>query len=192
MISNTGVWTAVEAKQSGYPKSETLAKRLCDVFEKNKWVIDFGCGDGYYIHHLHFNNRFKVIGVDGYIHKKGKYLNPFPTDFIQEYDLTEVDYDTRDRGQVLCLEVGEHIPVEHEQTFIDNICRHCTSRLVLSWAIEGQPGIGHVNCRNNDYIIDQITRRGFVFNEDITQYLRNDIELHNRYFKDTLMVFDKI
>jgi hypothetical protein len=127
-----------------------------------------------------------LYGVDGYP------MLPALGIILLQQDLSDMGMSAFIKGQVLCLEVGEHIPLEYEQIFIDNVCRHCDSRMVLSWAIPGQGGIGHVNCRDNDYIIAQIARRGFVFNQLLTDYLRDDIEMGVRYFKDTLMVFDKV
>ena len=88
----------------------------------------------------------------------------------------------------MSLEVGEHIPREHEQTFLDNVCRYANELIVLSWAVEGQAGLGHVNCRNNDYIVEQMRQRGYVL-DDTTSKLREAAQVP--WFKDTLMVFRK-
>ena len=47
----------------------------------------------------------------------------------------------------MSLEVGEHIPHEHEHTFLENLNCSCRMGLILSWAQPGQPGAGHVNAR---------------------------------------------
>ena len=102
-------------------------------------------------------------------------------DFSQSVNIGKFDL-------VLSLEVGEHIPVEYEQTFIDNLCRHSQRSILISWAVEGQPGTGHVNCRNNDYIISEMKKRDFIFDEDISQYFRDNSYLP--WFKNTLMYFE--
>ncbi|WP_245562228.1 hypothetical protein [Niabella aurantiaca] len=57
----------------------------------------------------------------------------------------------------------------------------------MSWAIEGQGGDGHVNCRNNDYIIKEMRQRGFVEFEDAKLFLRSMASYS--WFKNSLMVF---
>jgi hypothetical protein len=74
---------------------------------------------------------------------------------------------------VISIEVGEHIPKEFEQVFIDNICSHTNSKLILSWAIVGQGGDGHVNCQNNDYIIAKLKEKGFEHDEYNSSVLRD-------------------
>ena len=36
------------------------------------------------------------------------------------------------------LQVAEHIPAQHEQTFLENVYRHAALGVVLSWAVPGQ------------------------------------------------------
>jgi len=50
------------------------------------------------------------------------------------------------------LEVAEHIPKHLEERFTQTVHRHVKigGYLMLSWAVEGQGGLGHVNCRNNE------------------------------------------
>jgi hypothetical protein len=182
MIGSTGIWSAAEAKPEHFPVSPKLARNLDIILAKHKLVIDFGCGNGFYLKALKQSGFDMLIGIDGY--------NSTKSDFIFEADLSK-PRNFAFRGQVISLEVGEHIPVKYEQIFLDNVCRHCESRLIISWAVIGQNGIGHVNCRSNDYIINCIAERGFTFNKEVTQFLRNDIENHVSYFRNTLMVFDK-
>ena len=53
---------------------------------------------------------------------------------------------------VISLEVGEHIPKEYENIFIENLHKNNIRGIVLSWAIKGQGGDGHVNEQDNYYI----------------------------------------
>jgi len=199
MISSTGIWSASEALPENYPKSEVLARKLINVFRTDEPVIDFGCGDCFYIHMLHSAHfpkvKFKVFGFDGHVPKDhyeagDDVISGF--DLAFEKDMTFGRTKAPLRGQVLSLEVGEHIPKKYEHVFINTLCRHCSSRLVLSWAVPGQNGIGHVNCQTNDYIMIEVCKRGFEFNQHVTDFLRTGIEMHVKYFSDTLMVFDKI
>jgi hypothetical protein len=91
---------------------------------------------------------------------------------------------------VLSLEVGEHIPKQYEDIFINNICKHSNKLIIISWAIIGQAGDGHVNCQNNDYIISKITEQKFEYCPTHTNFLRHNSSLF--WFKNTIMVFKYI
>ncbi|XP_068232441.1 uncharacterized protein [Palaemon carinicauda] len=88
---------------------------------------------------------------------------------------------------VLSLEVGEHIPQEKEQTFLDNLVKYACKGVVLSWAIEGQGGYNHVNTRNNDYIQMQMEKRGLKMDQEASQMLRKKVVVY--WFKNSLMVY---
>ena len=89
---------------------------------------------------------------------------------------------------VMSLEVGEHIPKEYEQIFIDNIVKHACKGIILSWAVVGQGGHNHINCQNNDYVIQQMNSRGLHLDQFNTTEGRKRIK-YLGYFKNTLMVF---
>ena len=91
---------------------------------------------------------------------------------------------------VLSLEVGEHLPKKFEKTFVENLDRHNTSGIVLSWAIPGQGGTGHFNEQNNGYVQQILIRLGYVPDRVVEQRLRKVASI--RWFKNTIMVFRKI
>lgn len=163
-----------------------LSDAIIQCFKKKvKTAIDIGCGNGGY------TKNFIKHGIDA----KGYDGNPVTPevsgglcgvcDFSQKADFGKFDL-------VLSLEVGEHIPAQHEQVFLDNLARHADKYIVLSWAVEGQGGVGHFNCRNNDYIIAELKKRGFVYDALTSIGLRyfSDGEKYP-WFKNTIMVFEK-
>jgi len=87
----------------------------------------------------------------------------------------------------MSLEVGEHIPSEFEQTFLDNLVVNKPKMIIVSWAIPGQVGDGHVNCQPNSYIEAQMKLRGYAINNAISMQLRSRSSLW--WFKNTIMVF---
>lgn len=184
-ISETGFWTqgGTFLDQNHY-HDELLSKGLIEVFRKWKStrVIDLGCGKGTYVRDLR-KHGFDASGYDG---------NPFTTQFDHCFvaDLTK-DLNIEPSNTVLCLEVGEHVPQQFEVPLIQNMDRCVTpgGRLVLSWAVEGQHGHGHVNCRNNDYVIQTFQNLGYTYDRETTKYLREKSSFH--YFKNTIMVFLK-
>jgi hypothetical protein len=87
----------------------------------------------------------------------------------------------------MSLEVGEHIPAEFESIYLDNVAKHAKGLIILSWAVPGQNGDGHVNCQSNEHIIDEMHLRSFTLDEVATKALRNSASLW--WFKNTIMVF---
>lgn len=87
----------------------------------------------------------------------------------------------------MSLEVGEHIPAEFEDVFVDNLVRHAEKGILLTWATEGQYGHHHVNNHNNDYIINKMRGRGFEYDAHVSEEMRKVATLE--WFKHTIMVF---
>jgi hypothetical protein len=154
-----------------------LAEALGSFFA-GSGIIDFGCGDGSYVRAL------RHAGIDA----RGYDGNPLCESIsnCRTLDLA-VAVNVGPAPWVLSLEVGEHIPREFEATFIDNVCRHCLIGAVISWAVPGQPGIGHVNCRGNDYIEQQFVDRGLSRQHNLENSLRQAASLS--WFRRTLMVY---
>ena len=88
---------------------------------------------------------------------------------------------------VLSLEVGEHLPQEYETTFIENLDRHSSRGIVLSWAVIGQGGHGHFNERNNSYIKGVMAQYGYLNDLAAESGLREQSTLE--WFQNTIMVF---
>lgn len=184
-INKVGFWETTD--QTGHVYDRSLSNALCQYLLDNqiKTVVDFGCGMGDYSKAFKANN-LTVEAFDG---------NP-NTETLTEgigrvLDLSKPFYLKKRFDAVISLEVGEHIPAEFEVLFLDNICKHVRNKLIISWAIEGQGGDGHVNCKNNDYIIQQVEERGFKHNAKDSQTIRN-AATNASWFSYTIMVFDKV
>ena len=182
MISETGIWS--EEEKIYHANSEDLLKSIKDLFDPTKPVIDFGCGTGFYLREL------SKIGFNNLIGFEGTSVPDQPGVTFKIADLSKPILDNTTYGQVISFEVGEHIPEKYEQIFIDNITRYCNSRLIISWALVGQIGLGHVNCKPMDYIINEISKRGFIYNDELSLNIRNLPHLTTPWFNNTIMVFD--
>lgn len=184
-INEKGYWET--DSNIGHITDNGLLMCMQDIFmNKNiNSVVDFGCGMGEYAKYFKNNGIKKVSAYDGNPNTYkltdgfGEVLdlsNPFNLD--EKYDC------------VLSLEVGEHIPKEFEQIFIENLCNHSKKYILVSWAVIGQGGDGHVNCQNNDYIINEFHKRGYLFDNEISNELRRYVN-KALWFKDTIMFFEK-
>ena len=177
-----GIWLVDESNKSFHLFDKNLAEALSSFFIGST-VVDLGCGLGDYVKY------FKSRGIicDGYdgnpntvILTKGE-CNII--DLSQPINIPKCDY-------IFSLEVGEHIPKEFEDMLIDNLHKSNKKGMIISWAIEGQSGIGHVNCRNNDYIINKIEKLGYNY-DILTSHLLREAATFP-YFKNTIMVFDRL
>ena len=184
IVDKHGYWRGEDAL-SQHRFDARLAVALAQFFhtEKAQSIVDFGCGTGDYVKTL-LQNNFYCEGYDG---------NPdtpkLSGGVAQVLDLSQRFQLKKKFDWVLSLEVGEHIPQQYERIFIENLHRHNTKGIVLSWAVKRQGGFGHVNEQSNEYIKDIMFQLGY----------RNDIDAENAlrkqstffWFKNTIMVFRK-
>ena len=180
---DTGIWHMNIAKKR-HQHDFLLVAAIATIYKPPSRAADLGCGDGWYCSMLKKYGWPEVNGYEGTpnITELGVY------DDILTVDLTKLRFVDINYSFVLCLEVGEHIPKVHEQTFIDNIDRYASKDLVLSWGVPGQySASGHVNNQPNEYIIEEFIKKGFNFNDKSTRYLRQHCSL--RHFRNTVMVF---
>jgi hypothetical protein len=174
-IAETGFWQGNDTDKH-HAFDTALANELSVLF-KDKSVIDYGCGQGKYVE-LFNNKDIIAIGYDG---------NPDTENIkdCQRQDLTKNFYPSPLFDSVLSLEVGEHIPKELTAKYIVNLKRVKPELIVLSWAIPGQGGDGHVNELPNEEVIKMFSE--YEYDAETSQHLRNAATLW--WFKNTIMVF---
>lgn len=186
-IAKTGYWNG-ETAHIHHVHCKELSKWICNFFNermsKEEHIRDFGCGLGNYLKDLQ-DFGFKVLtGFEADVPKQKVFDN------IIEQDLT-IPFETFSRGHVISLEVGEHIPKQFQDIYLDNITNACNEYLITSWAIRGQAGFGHVNCLDNHEIIPEIERRGFKLLKQETEEVRNIDLSEAPWFKNTLLIFKR-
>lgn len=182
MAGKTGIWTVEEALEH-HDFSYLIAKFIGGFLPKDQVLTDWGCGKGSYLRYWHDVGFKYLFGIEG------EHLPFFEFGNIDIYDLT-TRMERAPIGNSVCLEVGEHIPKEFESVFIDNLVTNTKGKLIISWAIPGQAGIGHVNCQHNVYIVKEFEKRGMRLNIEDTLEIRQHVENRLHYFRDTLMIFD--
>ena len=192
-LANRGdstIWSLDEARVL-HVHSPGLAQWLVNNLEKDISVVDLGCGKGDYVKALvdaGFRDPFGYEGTPDI-----QTISDVPY-HIEQRDITILFPDHFVfKGNVLCLEVLEHIAPADEAKVLANIKTICTGTLVLSWAVEGQNGHGHINCRNADYVVPTIEALGFSFDFVQTMTARQAAVSNNgpAFFGDTLYVFKR-
>lgn len=181
-INEKGFWE--DATGSGHIHDQRLATAIYkNHLESGKTLLDLGCGKGDYIKYFK-SQGCEVTGLDGNPH------TPALSDGLAGVQDISVPFSLGKKFDVvISLEVGEHIPAEYESTLIDNIIKHAKNKIITSWAVPGQGGDGHVNCRTNEYIIDEFEKRGWEYNRLASSILRTSSSLP--WFKKTLFVFER-
>jgi len=186
MIDKTGYWTKEWAIKH-HVHSDELSKWICGFLKdfKNEITYDFGCGMGTYLNDLYNDGHQNIFGVE---------MDPPKTDYpfiIKSKNLTE-PFNIGEKGNVISLEVGEHIPKQFQDIYLENLTSHCKKYLIISWALKGQGGYGHVNELNNDEIIPIIESKGFKYDEQNSLDARKNIEDNYWYFRNSVLVFEKV
>ncbi len=181
-ISESGFWTGEDVRHF---YDDKLAAAICQFLKQEmaSSVVDFGCGNGSYVKALRKCGIY-CDGLDG--NPDVKHLSggiAFTQDLTVPFNLV------RKYDWVVCLEVGEHIPKQYENVLFRNIHEHNTQGVILSWAIKGQPGHGHVNNQNNDYIKAKMASLGYVNDSKTEKFLRNQSRF--KVFQRTVMCFRK-
>ena len=182
IVNERGIW--ITSDKNYHLVDESLAFSIKEFLKKEKCksVVDLGCGDGFYTKVL--KEDFICDGFDG-----NPYTKILSDGLCSQLDLSlPVDlnflYDW-----VLCLEVGEHIPIQYEDIFIDNIHNSNTKGIILSWATPGQDGLGHYNEREQEYIKNIFNNLGYSNDIESENELRKNSEFW--WFKNNIMVFRK-
>lgn len=181
----TGIWSMKIAKKR-HKFDQSLAEAIYDLYNFPERAVDVGCGSGLYCRFF-FERGWRITGIEGTIGIVALevYDNIITADLTKPFYLNGVYHDF-----VLCLEVGEHIPNQYEEIFIENLCQLAKKHLVLSWAVPGQySASGHVNCKKNSYVIARFLEKGYEYDGITAKLLRDQADF--KWFKNTLMVFKK-
>ena len=189
VIGEHGEWYS--ASLGGHEFDSKLAAAIAELLRTLDvhTAADFGCGPGWYVAMMR-RMGIAAQGYDANPHtpdiSKVFFLNGF---HCQQLDLSEEARADNPFEFVMSLEVGEHIPPQFQDTFLDNVAYNSSRYVLLSWAVPGQPGDGHVNMLSNETVIKEMKARGFRYSDAVSISLRKRAGLE--WFKDTLMFFER-
>lgn len=176
-------------------KDKVLRRMQNDVSEMGiKWyslyfsgksVGSFGDGPGRYKQLLTDSGKVKVYDAyDG-----APFCDTTSQGRVNFLDLTLPQYGLPVYDWIISLEVAEHIPSSFESVYIDNIVRHASEGIVLSWARPGQGGFQHINNRDIKYVIALFNGLGFYHDVKDSKtlqegasvgWLKNNINVYRR------------
>ena len=169
--------------------SNKLLIELMKYYPSTTPVIDIGCGHNWYANVLKVLG-YSAIGVDKTWFPGVDAILDITIPLKESIEKRFID-GAPEKWNVLSLEVGEHIPSNLSSNYLNNVCDF-GGDILLSWAVPGQAGIGHINCRPNEWVINEMWERGYKIDTHKTQLLRGAVaNCHCSWFQNTLMYFTK-
>lgn len=168
--------------------SNNLMNAILDLWNTGTEVVDLGCGHNFYVSVLKYAG-YQATGVD-MVDLGSKY---FILEDITRLNLREVLWDqlkmALGKKNVISLEVGEHIPAELANRYLDNLTSF-GGDILLSWALPGQAGVGHINCQPLHWVLEKMNQRGYDIDWKKSHALRQEVANdHCSWFKHTIMYF---
>merc|ERR1719273_2352837 len=160
-ISESGGWCKKESSENSieHKTDEKLVKYLSN-FLKGKRVASFGDGPGMYKKYLDRTNMLELYDAyDG-----APFAENVTDGRVKFLDLSVPQYGLPVYDWAISLEVAEHIPAKYEKIFLSNLVRHAKTGIIMSWAVPGQDGYGHINNQPKSYVIQSMKKLGFDVN----------------------------
>lgn len=191
--TETGAWCLRKgSEQDGIALADLhfldkhVAEVVLSVIGQRGSVLDVGAGSGQYCYFFAKKRDASAtcdsvdcaLNVESFTQGRVKWADltqPLLLDRHEKYDW------------VLSLEVGEHLPAQYEDQFFRTLHELNTCGVLLSWAIENQPGKGHVNTHNNDYVTAKMQALGYVLDGNVTERARTGAE--HWWFEKSFMAF---
>lgn len=188
--SATGTFCITKKNPGKRHTSKLLARALLDNLFNGKSVVDLGGGQGGYAREwLALSAVNPQSGPrDVRVFDGATHIEEVTGGFVKWADLSQ-PLDVPPADWAMSLEVAEHIPKRFEDAFIENIHRLNTHGVVISWAVKGQTGIGHVNCQNADYVIPRFTALGYHYDGGLSVRFRGIARRELDWFGRTIYVF---
>lgn len=154
-----------------------FARGLSHLFGATSRVADVGAGVGGYGMFMRLLNPKSppVVSLDG-----AENIEAWSGGRVGFFDVsTAADVQgIQPVDWVLSVEMAEHVPRSLEAAVVANLHWLNTKGIVLTWALPGQPGSGHINGRSNRYVHSLLHQLGYTRDTSEEAKLRRTV---NRY-----------
>jgi hypothetical protein len=171
-MTDTGIYSTKKQKRYVDKKpNEALVRAVLAVVPKDESIVDLGAGCGWFVRRL-TEEGYECHGYDGTPEiEELSEGNVIRWDLVMDqpsiFDLAD-GYDW-----ALFSDVGEHVPREHEQQLIDNICQIPRKGFIISWGFPHERGYRHVNLRSQVYVACEFAKRGWWPDDELTTEARD-------------------
>jgi SAM-dependent methyltransferase len=168
-----------------------VSQAIISRFPQAKSIIDVGCGTGVYV--AEFQSKgLRAVGCE-YGKRPRRWAAKFARE-IYSFDVTKplVPLPGAPFDCAMSLEVGEHIPADLAERFVQFIAMH-SGLVVFSAAQPRQGGEGHVNEQPKEYWIEKFVSQRFRLDHAATTAIVHSLERSgaHRNLVRNVMVFTK-
>ena len=139
-----------------------------DIQISDKSLASFGEGSGMYVRRMREVDLLSRIDA----FDAAPFVNETTRGRVQFLDLSVPNYGLPLYDWIMSIETAEHIPAIYEHAYLDNIARHAREGVIMSWAVPGQPGVSHVNCRPFEYVKQKMAEIGFRHDEQASTHFK--------------------
>jgi SAM-dependent methyltransferase len=147
-------------------------------------VVDVGCGLGSWLAVFEQHGVERILGIDGdWVDVASLKI---PAERYLARDLTKPLRVDKQFDLVLSLEVGEHLPPESAEIFVESLTT-LGPVIVFSAALPGQGGTGHLNEQWPEYWVQLFAARGYTAIDCIRDRIWNDERVDFCYAQNTLL-----
>jgi len=147
-------------------------------------VIDVGCGLGTWLSVFKECGVEDIWGVDG--HWVDKEWLEIPEERFLPFDLRKPFRMDRQFDLVVSLEVGEHLPSECAEIFVDSLIR-LGPVILFSAAIPFQGGTHHINEQWPEYWVEYFQEKGYLVIDCIRKKIWQNDNVQWWYTQNILM-----
>jgi Methyltransferase domain len=150
-------------------------------------VIDFGCGQGAWLREWKRSGTQEVLGLDGdYVNRNALLIDKSevkiadlsnPVDIGKKFDLVQ------------SLEVGEHLPRDAADTFVESLVKH-GDVVLFSAAAVGQGGHDHINEQPYEYWRDKFLSHDYILIDWLRQRIKDNPAV-DRWYRYNSLCFVK-
>lgn len=153
-----------------------VARGLLDLFGSGR-VLDVGAGVGAYAMFMSqiageagdYSRFSSLDGAENIEEWSGKRVRFFDVSSRADAQgVVPVDW-------VMSVEMAEHVPASLEAAVVANLHWLNTQGILLTWALPGQPGSGHINGRSNRYVHSLLHQLGYVRDVEAEARLRGTV-----------------
>lgn len=151
-------------------------------------VVDFGCGVGGWL--SEFQKIEEIVEVKGldFGNAETSQMLISPENF-RHMDLSKAIDLKRKYDLAMSVEVGEHLPENCADTFVDNLC-NASDIVLFSAAVPGQGGVEHVNEQLPSYWIKKFNDRGYNCYDLIRAHFWSNQEVE-AWYRQNAFIFIK-
>lgn len=154
-----------------------------------KSVLDVGCGTGTWLSVFKKFGINHIKGIDSDYVNKELLLKNIESHQFEPFDLAK-PFNLNERYDlIICLEVGEHLPRNSANTFVESLSKH-SDTIVFGAAVPGQWGQNHLNEQWAEYWIELFK----VHNYYVYDFLRPliwDNPNVEWWYKQNILIFSR-